>query len=186
MAIHDFCVVAGRLFVGECIEIAADRIHRFGDLACRAPLRSFEEHVFDEVGDPALFTAFGRRTDIRPDAERNGAYRFHSLADDPHAAGKNGFPIRHQPLGSKVVRAHSWSRYTSSRFSRRSARFARSLLSTLAEKTVRAVGCAKGPLTISPGCTRTGTIAQTSVSSMRRSAANVPRISAATSSRNAA
>ena len=33
--VDDLCVVAGRLFIGEGVEIAADAVHRLGDLRAR-------------------------------------------------------------------------------------------------------------------------------------------------------
>ena len=32
VAVDDFCVIAGRLFVGEGVEVSADAVHRLGDL----------------------------------------------------------------------------------------------------------------------------------------------------------
>ena len=47
--IDDLCVVAGRLFIGERVEIAADAIHGLRDLARRPKFRPLEEHMLDEV-----------------------------------------------------------------------------------------------------------------------------------------
>ena len=85
VTVDDFGVVAGRFFIGESVEIAADAVHRLGDGAGRSAFGTLEEHVLDEVRDAALFGTFRGRTDVGPNAERSGANGRHPFGQDADA-----------------------------------------------------------------------------------------------------
>ena len=96
VAIDDLCVVAGRLFVGEGVEVSADAVHRLGDLARAATWRSFKKHVFDEVGDAAALVRLGRRADVGPDPDRRRTKARHRLGENAHPVGEDRLLIHRQ------------------------------------------------------------------------------------------
>ena len=57
-------VETGRLFPGECIEVAADALNGLRNLLGRSLLSAFEKEVFDEVANSIQ----GRRFVARPHA----------------------------------------------------------------------------------------------------------------------
>ena len=81
-------VIAGRFFIGKRVEIAADAVHRFGDIARAAPRRSLEEHVLDEMRDAAPLVRFDRRSDVGPNADGCGANAGMRFGDYPNAVGQ--------------------------------------------------------------------------------------------------
>jgi hypothetical protein len=60
VTIDDLRVLTGRFFIGKGVHIAADPIHRFGDLSRAAARRALEEHVLDQVRDSAPLVRFDR------------------------------------------------------------------------------------------------------------------------------
>jgi hypothetical protein len=84
-------VIAGRFLIGKGVEVTTHPIHRLRDLARAPPLRSLEEHVFDQMRDAALFPRFGGATDVGPNSER-------SRADVCHGFGNDANPVRQSRL----------------------------------------------------------------------------------------
>ena len=178
VTVDDLGVVTGRLFIGERIEASADAVHRLGDCASAAPLGPFEQHVFDEMRDPAVVVSLQRRSDVGPNADRNRAHRRHRLGQHTQSTGQRRFAVHRLPQSSpcflKALRAHSSSQKTPSPgpVARASISAADSPRRVVMLNTVRDVGTAKSPLTTSPLATSIGTLAQTSTSSATGAAAN--------------
>ena len=87
MLVEDLDVVARVFLGGKGVHLTADRIDRLGDILRRSRSRSLEEHVLDEVRDPALLLRFVAGTAGQPHAD---AYR----ADMRHPLRKKTEPIR--------------------------------------------------------------------------------------------
>ncbi len=75
MLVQDFGVVTDHLLGGECVQAAADGIHRARDVFGRAILGAFEKHVLDEVRDAVLFGSLAARAGLDPDAQRDATAR---------------------------------------------------------------------------------------------------------------
>ena len=75
-------VVARVLLRRERVQLTADRVDRLGDVLCRSGIGALEEHVLDEVGDPALRVALVTRSTRQPDADRHGTHLRHRLGDE--------------------------------------------------------------------------------------------------------
>ena len=84
-------MVAGVLHGGERVGLAADGIELLGDLKRAAPGRSLENHMFDEMGQPALRIGFVPRPHMNPDAHGDGAHMGHRHGKDTNAVVQNGF-----------------------------------------------------------------------------------------------
>src|SRR5665213_3550295 len=97
MAVDDVRVETGRLFVGHRVELAADRVHLFGDLARGPALRPLEHHVFEEVRDPAALGRFERGADVTPDPDGGGADLAHALGEHEQTVGEAAGPD-HPPV----------------------------------------------------------------------------------------
>ena len=72
-------VIGGVLGSGRGIEIAADRLDLLGDLACAAPPRALERHMFEEMRNAVLVAAFVAAAGSDPDAERSGLEMRHRV-----------------------------------------------------------------------------------------------------------
>ena len=85
---HDAGEVAGPLDPGFGVEVAADVLDRFGDVAGASFARAFERHVLEEVRKPVLSHALvaGARGD--EDADRGGLYVRRRVGDDNEAGGQ--------------------------------------------------------------------------------------------------
>jgi hypothetical protein len=81
-------VEADAFLGGEGVHVAADGIDLAGDFFRRAMLRSFKNHVLDEVGDAVPFGVLVAGTGLQPDADGGGANVLHLLGDDGQAVGQ--------------------------------------------------------------------------------------------------
>ena len=86
---HVFLEDAGkitRVLDGGCrVQVAADGLYRFGDLAGRAGLGSLEGHMFEQMGDAVLVFVLGSRAGFDPNSERGTFQMWHGVGDDHHA-----------------------------------------------------------------------------------------------------
>ena len=82
MLIENLEVEADGLFAGECVEVSADRIDFARDLLRGARLRSFENHVFDEMRDAVHFGQLMPRAGPDPHAHGNRPDMLHALGQD--------------------------------------------------------------------------------------------------------
>ena len=87
-------VVAGVFLGGERVQLAADRIDRLGDVLGGSGGRALEEHVLDEMCDPALGLGFVPRTPRDPDTRGDRTDVRHRLGDESQT-GRQGFRDYH-------------------------------------------------------------------------------------------
>src|SRR5207302_7932928 len=89
MLVKHLDVEADALFCGECVHVAADRIHLASNIFGGTVLRSLEHHVLDEVGNsvPLEVLIAGARLD--PDTERDGADVLHLFGNEGKPGGEN-------------------------------------------------------------------------------------------------
>ena len=86
--VHHLDVVARVFLRREGIEVAAHRVELLRDVLRGATFGALEEHVLDEVGDPALLGRLVARPARQPDAEAHRADVGHGLGDEPDAIRK--------------------------------------------------------------------------------------------------
>ena len=80
--------VIGGIFAGRIgIHLAADRLDLLGDRLCRPPRRSFEQHMFQQVGDAVLRLGLVAGPATCPDADGRGL-------DSRHVIGCDAQPVR--------------------------------------------------------------------------------------------
>src|SRR5437868_9968032 len=89
MLVKHLDVEADALFCGECVHVAADRIHLASNIFGGTVLRSLEHHVLDEVGNsvPLEVLIAGARLD--PDTDRDGADVLHLFGNEGQPVGQN-------------------------------------------------------------------------------------------------
>src|SRR5262249_31052775 len=93
-----------RLVTSGGVEIATDRLDLLCDLACRAPCRSLERHVFEQVGYPVLIRPLVAAAGAHPDPERGGLEVRHRVGDDGQTGGKTGDSTAHAPALPRAAR----------------------------------------------------------------------------------
>ena len=81
-------VIGGGLDRGRRVEVAADRLDLFGDLACGTPRRSLERHVLEQVRNPMLVRPLVAAARTDPDAQRCGLQMRHRVGHDDKAGRK--------------------------------------------------------------------------------------------------
>ena len=82
MLVEHLDVVAGVLFRRERVELAANRVDRLRDILGRSRVGALEEHVLDEVRNPAERVGFVARPPRQPHANRHGPNLRHRLGDE--------------------------------------------------------------------------------------------------------
>ena len=87
--IKNLGIEADALLGRERIQVAANGIHRAGDLFGGPVFGPLEQHVLDEMGDPVVLQGFAARAGFHPDAYRNRAHMGHRLRDDGKPVGKD-------------------------------------------------------------------------------------------------
>ena len=87
MLVEHLDVVAGVFLRREGVHLAADRVDRLRNVFGTARRRALEEHVLDEMRDPALRFRLVTRPARQPDADTDGT-------DVRHPLGQNAEPIR--------------------------------------------------------------------------------------------
>ena len=103
-------VVAGVIFGGEGVDVAAETLDIRGNLPRRSIFGPFEEEVFDEEMRDA---AFGLRlmpaADTHPEARRDAAHVRHLNGSDSSAIGKSSQAIGlfHQKKVVRINRSRS-------------------------------------------------------------------------------
>src|SRR5262245_20580529 len=75
--IQDFYVEADALFGGECVHVAANRIHLTSYIFGRTMLRPLENHMLYEMRDTIPLCVFISRTGLNPDPNGHGADVLH-------------------------------------------------------------------------------------------------------------
>jgi hypothetical protein len=85
MLVQDFRVETDLFLRRKSVQHAADRIHFARDVFGRAPLRAFENHVFEEMREPVFGRDFAAGAVAYPDADRDGADVLHGFGDDHQA-----------------------------------------------------------------------------------------------------
>ena len=76
-------VVAGVFLRGERVELAADGVDCLRDVLSGAGRGALEEHVLDEVGDPAARLDLVARASRQPHADRHRSNLRHRFGDQP-------------------------------------------------------------------------------------------------------
>ena len=82
-------VVAGVFLRGEGVELPPDRIDRLRDVFGRTRRRALEQHVLDEMGDPAALGGFMPRPPGEPDADTDRTDLGHLLGEETEAVVEN-------------------------------------------------------------------------------------------------
>ncbi len=103
MPVDDLRVEQRRLFIGRRVEVAADRVHLFGDRARTAAARPFEQHMLEEVRDATALRRLRRGADVGEDPDR---YR----TDVWHCFGEHAQAARQHALADHSVVPRSRSR----------------------------------------------------------------------------
>ena len=80
-----FCVVAGVLLAGECVQPATHGIDLLGDLGRGAPLRPLEEEMLEKVRDSRLIRMLVAGAVLHPDADRHRGEIREVLGQHPDA-----------------------------------------------------------------------------------------------------
>jgi hypothetical protein len=75
--------------------MSADGVELFCDLIGRPAGRPLENHMFDEMGQPALGDGFVASTDVDPYAHGDGSNVGYLFGDNLNTVGKDGF-INHR------------------------------------------------------------------------------------------
>src|SRR6202012_4621348 len=75
---------------GAGVEIAADRFDLLDDLTRRAPRRSLERHMLQQMRDTVLIGLFVAAADAGPYPERSGLKVRHRIGDDGEARRQLG------------------------------------------------------------------------------------------------
>src|SRR5258705_548051 len=90
VGLHPLRVIGGCLGGGAGIEIAADRLDLFHDLARAAPRGALERHVFEQMRDAVLVRLLVAAADAGPDAKRCGFQMRHGVGNHREAGWKLG------------------------------------------------------------------------------------------------
>ena len=85
MLVEHLDVVAGVLFGGEGVELAANRVDLLGDVLGGPGPSPLEQHVLDEVGNAATFGGLVPRTAGQPDTNADRPNLIHRLGQNPEA-----------------------------------------------------------------------------------------------------
>ena len=81
-------VEAGALLVRKGVQRAAPGLDLLGDLLSRALLRALEEHMLDEVGDPAHRRRLIHRSRVHPEPDRHRLDMAHRFRHNAHPIGQ--------------------------------------------------------------------------------------------------
>ena len=81
-------VIGGGVDAGRGVELAADRLDLFGDVAGAPPRRTLEGHMLEEMRDAMLAARLAPAAGADPDAERDGLDLGHGVADHGQTIGK--------------------------------------------------------------------------------------------------
>src|SRR5262249_30334548 len=103
-------IIRGHLDAGRSVELAAHRLDFFGDLPRRAPRRSLERHVLEEMRDALLVRLLVAAAAADPHAERRGLEMRHRVGDDDEPGTKSGDVDAHAALPSRAARLTSRTR----------------------------------------------------------------------------
>ena len=99
---HDAGEVAGPFDSGFGVQVAADVLDRFGNVAGASLARALESHVLEEVRKPVLARALMSRAGRDEDADRRGLHMRHRVGRDGEAGGKGRDLNAHRP-GARAV-----------------------------------------------------------------------------------
>ena len=97
-------VIRGALDAGRRIEVAADRLDLFGDLARGAPRRALERHVLEQMGNTVLVGLLVAASRADPDAERGSLEMRHGISDDRQPGGQASNLDGHAAAPSRAAR----------------------------------------------------------------------------------
>ena len=82
MLVEDLDVVAGVFLGSERVELAADRVDRLRDVLGRTAAGPLEQHVLDEMRDPAAIARLVPGSACQPNSDTDGADMRHRLGDE--------------------------------------------------------------------------------------------------------
>src|SRR5207302_286117 len=88
LLVEDVAVERGVLFAGEGIDVAAEDVDDFGDVASRARSRAFENQMLEKVRRAAVLFRLDCGTAAEVIAERNGADVRERLDQDRQPRGE--------------------------------------------------------------------------------------------------
>ena len=88
VVLEDAGIIGGRFDTGRGIELAADILDLFGDLAGTAPVGALEGHMLEEMGNAMLALGLVAGTGLDPDAERRAGKLRHGIGGDGKSVGK--------------------------------------------------------------------------------------------------
>jgi hypothetical protein len=97
-------IIGGTLHAGHGIEIAADRLDGFGDLAGGAPLGALERHMFEQMRYAVFVGLFIAAAGADPDAKRGRFQMRHAVGDHRQARGKTRYFDAHVAAPSRAAR----------------------------------------------------------------------------------
>jgi hypothetical protein len=86
--VENLDVIAGVFLRGKSVELAADRVDLLGNVFRGPALRALEEHVLDEVGDPAVLGRLVSRTAGEPDPDRHRTNVRHRFGHETETVGE--------------------------------------------------------------------------------------------------
>ena len=89
MLVEHLDVVACVLLRRERVELASDRVDLLSDVLGRSRRRAFEEHVLNEVRDPAAVSRLVPRSPRQPDANADRTDLRHPLGQNTKAVIEN-------------------------------------------------------------------------------------------------
>jgi hypothetical protein len=89
MLIQHLYVIADQFLGSECVQAAADGVHRAGNLFRGTVFGALEHHVLDEMRKAGFVQRLLARAGADPKAHRNTPDVRHPLGDDAHTVGQN-------------------------------------------------------------------------------------------------